>query len=222
MPQVSKRYFFMIDFTLYAYVILDFDGVVLDSNSLKKEAIYSTVQNYLSQKEAEQFVDYFVANNGLPRERKIATYFSDTYQYESVLDEYNRILDHKLRDAKFTQSFLFFLEKLKFYNHVPYILSGGDVNEIKSLLELRGLSDSFALVMGGPLSKSDNLNKLAFTGKILYIGDSKIDYEIAKQYDFDFVFMYGYTQFVAWKEYFKDKKEVMIIKNFETLTCCSC
>ena len=59
------------------------------------------------------------------------------------------------------------------------------------------------------------MNDLHLNGKTLYIGDSKIDYEVAKKYSFDFVYMYQYTQFREWRKFIFLFK---IIKNFKTLT----
>lgn len=212
----------MIEYSQYLNVILDFDGVILDSNKIKEEAIREVSKKYLDEGKFKKFIEYFINNNGIAREIKIAAYFKEKSEYEAVLAEYNQVLKNKLSDARLTRNCQQFLDKLKFYGHIPYILSGGDEAEIKSLLEEKHLTHRFKGVMGGPLSKYENLKRLSLKGKILYIGDSRIDYEVAEKYNLDFIFMYGYTQFDAWKEYFKDKKNVVIIKNFEALTYSHC
>ena len=212
----------MIDFTDYKNIILDFDGVILDSNFIKEKAISEISNKFLDDIKSKEFINYFISNNGLPREIKIKKYFNDEKRYSEVLKCYNNILDIELQDAKFTASFDLFLKKLYFYNLSPYVLSGGDEKEIISLLEDRNLLNSFTKIMGGPLTKYENIDNLKLNGKTLYIGDSQIDYEVAIKYNFDFIYMYEYTQFKDWKEYFKDKKEIKIIKNFEALTYSHC
>ena len=41
--------------------------------------------------------------------------------------------------------------------------------------------------------------------KVLFIGDSKFDHEVAAHYGFDFIFMYGYTEFKEWESYCNDR-----------------
>lgn len=211
----------MIDYKSYDNIILDFDGVILDSNGIKKEAIYKASFEFSDKLFHSEFVEYFTSNNGIPRETKIKRYFSGD-NFDKILRNYNTLLVAMLRDACLTKNIELFLEKIAYYNIRPCILSGGDKDEIISILKSRNMIDKFNLIMGGPLTKYNNLDNSNLKGKILYIGDSLIDYEVAKKYNFDFIFMYGYTQFNNWKEYFKDKPEIIIIKNFEALTFSHC
>ncbi|MGK0469494.1 HAD family hydrolase, partial [Clostridium sp.] len=190
----------------------------LDSNFIKEKAIIKASKNYLDN---ENFVNYFIGNNGLPRNIKIAKYFNDK-ECSVILNNYNNILKISLLNASFTKNIDSFINKLEFYKLKPYILSGGEKEEIISLLQERCYLNKFNKIMGGPLTKYENLDNLKLEGNVLYIGDSLIDYEVAKKYNFDFIFMYGYTQFSNWKEYFTDKKEVLVIKNFESLTYSHC
>lgn len=211
----------MIDLRKYNEIILDFDGVVLDSNLIKKKAIKKVAQMYLDEERCKEFVEYFIGNNGLPREIKISKYFDEMHK-QIVLNNYNVILDNQLNDASFTRNLLSFLNNLNYYNLKPHVLSGGDEEEIKTLLKKRKYFDKFQNIMGGPRTKYENLELLNLQGNILYIGDSKIDYEVAYRYGFDFIFMYGYTQFDEWKEFFKDKDIFMLIKDFSTFANCKC
>jgi phosphoglycolate phosphatase-like HAD superfamily hydrolase len=208
----------MIDFRIYQNVILDFDGVILDSNFVKEKAIRKVAKKFLNDVKSEEFVNFFISNNGLPREIKIKKYIDDSNLYNEFLKSYNEILSQKLNNAKLTTNAKKFFEMLHFYNLPIYILSGGDEKEVISSLEYNKLLSSFQKVMGGPKTKYENMNDLHLNGKTLYIGDSKIDYEVAKKYSFDFVYMYQYTQFREWRKFFKHKNEVKIIKNFKTLT----
>ncbi len=207
----------MINFKKYNHIILDFDGVILDSNFIKEKAINKVANKFLDNIEATKFVDYFINHNGLPREIKIKKYFNDDI-YNEALKCYNEELDTRLKCAIFTLNLKVFIKKMEFYNLIPYVLSGGDRAEIISLLKSKNYLDKFKGIMGGPYTKYENLEKLNLNGGVLYIGDSLIDYEVALKYNFDFIFMYGYTQFKDWKEYFSNKKEVKTIKDFNALT----
>lgn len=212
----------MLNLSRYNHVILDFDGVVIDSNFIKEKAISKVANNFLDKILAVEFIEYFTKNNGIPREIKIDKFFANIDISQNVLNQYNEILKTELIKACFTKNFELFLKKLHFYEFYPYILSGGDRIEIKNILENKNMISDFSEILGGPLTKYENLDNLNLKGNILYIGDSKIDYEVAKKYNYDFIFMYGYSQFQNWREFFKNKKEVIIIKDFETLTNSYC
>ena len=52
-----------VNFLNYDNVILDFDRVILDSNSVKKNAIREASSVFLSDKKLKDFIEYFVYNN---------------------------------------------------------------------------------------------------------------------------------------------------------------
>jgi len=208
----------IINLKSYQNIILDFDGVILDSNFIKENAIREVANFFLNDKESEEFVNYFISNNGIPREIKIKKYISDIDRFHNFLNRYNEILKTNLKNAKFTTNAKYFIKMLDLNNLPVYILSGGDKKEVVAFLKFHDLLNLFTKVMGGPKTKFDNMNDLTLNGKTLYIGDSLIDYEVAKTYSFDFVYMYQYTQFKEWREYFKNKREVKVIKNFEVFT----
>ena len=70
--------------------------------------------------------------------------------------------------------------------------------------------------MGGPKTKEENLEATKLIGETLFIGDSVKDYEVAINYGFDFIFVYGYTiRYLA--KFFNDKNILLSIKNFDDL-----
>ncbi len=203
----------MFNLNSYKNIILDFDGVILDSNNIKKDAIYNCVQEYANKNKSIEFVNFFTQNNGLPREIKISTYFEDKIA-KKILLKYNKRLEIDLKNCVFTNGFEYFLNLL---NIKPYILSGGDKEEIITFLKEKHLFQRFKNIMGSPLTKYENINNSNIKGKTLYIGDSKIDYEIAIHYNYDFIFMFRYTQFSNWSNFFKEKPNIKLIKDFEEL-----
>lgn len=208
----------IVNFKTYQNLILDFDGVILDSNFIKENAIREVANFFLNDSQKEEFVNFFIQNNGIPREIKIKKFINDGKKYNNFLKRYNKILNANLKNAKFTINAIYFL-KLVASNNLPiYILSGGDEKEVVNFLKSQNLFSIFNKIMGGPKTKYENLNGLSLKGKTLYIGDSIVDYEVANKYSFDFIYMYQYSQFKEWREFFKHKKEVKIIKNFEVFT----
>lgn len=206
-----------INIKKYENVIFDNDGVLLDTNRHKEKNILKVVSRITGRREAEDFVRYFTQNNGIPREIKISKFFSPT-KTENILREYNSLNRGTLVHAETTAGLVSFLAKLHSCKIKAYVLSGGDEAEIIYVLTQKGLLGHFKQVNGGPKTKEENFLDLNLKGPSLFIGDSQVDYSLAKQLGIDFVFMYGYTQFLSWQDFFKNIEGVTIIKDFHAFT----
>ncbi|MCB9094312.1 MAG: HAD hydrolase-like protein [Halobacteriovoraceae bacterium] len=206
----------MLDFSQYKFFIFDFDGVILDSNEIKKEAIREAASVRCQGNNLLEFVEFFTANNGIPRETKIKKYFPEIDSYEEVLSRYNAILNKKHQSANLISGIKEFLKFIDGKNTSCYILSGGSLPEIKQALSKYKIEKYFKGVYTGPQTKEENMKSLDVLGKGLYFGDSLVDWEVASASQLDFIFVYGKTQFHDWKEFFKNKK-VSFIKDFEEL-----
>ena len=51
---------------------------------------------------------------------------------------------------------------------------------------------------------------------LLYIGDSKYDYEVSTSLGLDFIFLKGWTEFKEWESFFKDKN-IHIFDNIKAI-----
>ena len=193
-----------------------------DVDIIQKNINYNSITKQDKQKIDETILHIirnrytFISNNGLPREIKIEKYF-DLEESSLVLFNYNEILKTELVFANFTDSFDLFLGHLESFNLVPSILSGGDELEILNFLKKKNYLHRFKRIMGGPTTKFNNINSINLFEKCLFIGDSKIDYEVAKKFNLDFIFMYGYTQFSSWENFFEKNKIIRCIKDFSEL-----
>ncbi len=211
----------MIKYNLYDNIVLDFDGVIVDSNHTKQRCIQFASEDICDLKKQDDFVSYFVQNNGVPREYKINIFFKEEDAIK-VLSRYNECLKNTLYKIEPTKGVREFLDLLKFYKKNIHILSGGDGAEVSTLVDKFFQEELFSSIMCGPKTKEENLDEIRLSGKTLFIGDSLKDYEVANKYGFDFIFMYGYTQFEEWNEFFKDKNILMTIKDFSVLVNCRC
>ena len=208
----------MIKINLHKYksVIFDFDGVITDSNNVKKNAIEESVRGVLPEDRALEFVNYFVGNNGIPREEKIEKYVPKT-DYNKVLDKYESILNNKLKDAPLMPGVQDFIIKIKDHLKHIIVLSGGTETEVKELLIQHNLMQYFDGVYGGPLNKEQHLLRLSLDNPSLYFGDSKVDYEMSIKFDFDFVFVYGATSIINWELDTSGWKMVSVIRDFNNI-----
>jgi phosphoglycolate phosphatase-like HAD superfamily hydrolase len=207
----------MINFKKYNSFIFDFDGVILDSNNIKKIAIGKAVQGVLSSQKAREFVDYFVSLNGIPREVKIEKYVPKG-QFLQVLSKYEKILDKKLKDAKLIPGVVNIIENIFKLDKSMIVLSGGAQEEVLNLLKKKGLDNYFNGVYGGPKNKEDNLNELSLNKPVLYFGDSEVDYLVSKNNGFDFVFVYGASNIVDWENKVMNWQLVKSVSNFNNFS----
>jgi phosphoglycolate phosphatase-like HAD superfamily hydrolase len=89
------------------------------------------------------------------------------------------------------------------------VVSGSAQDELRHVLEKRELAPYFTAIYGSPDSKTTILARERERGNIkypaLFIGDSRYDYEAAKECGLDFVFVSDWTEFSHWQDYFADK-----------------
>jgi phosphoglycolate phosphatase-like HAD superfamily hydrolase len=202
-----------IDYSSYNSFIFDFDGVILDSNNIKKSAISEAVKGVLSDPKANEFVDYFVGLNGIPREEKIAKYIPKE-QYEYVLNKYESIIGKKLKKARLIPGVKEMIQTLLKFKKKMIVLSGGTQIEVLQLLRDRGLAENFDGVYGGPKNKEENLQNLLLDRPVLYFGDSEVDYLVSKNNDFDFIFVYGASNILDWESKVGSWQIVKAISDF--------
>ena len=95
-------------------IILDCDGVILDSNKLKSQIMCQTVAEY-GPLITEKFINYHQANGGLSRYKKfdfflrniVNDYSSD--QYQRLLSRFSNLIEEALLTAPLTNGALNFI-----------------------------------------------------------------------------------------------------------------
>jgi phosphoglycolate phosphatase-like HAD superfamily hydrolase len=199
----------------YRSVFFDFDGVIADTNTVKKENIRQAVSAHLDPERTVEFISFFTGNNGVPREKKVYAWF-DGPTGRKVLQEYAGLNRESFERMGTTPGFKGFFEQCRQSGARIWVLSGGDPGEIRDILRRNGL-DLFDGILAGPDTKSEHLRRLDFPRPALLIGDSRHDHEVAMEFELDFIFMYGYTQFADWKSYFHNNRVDKIISNLREL-----
>lgn len=200
----------------YQTFIFDFDGVISDTNELKKNNVLSAVSRHLSPQESTDFVDYFVKNNGVPREIKFKKKFGSGEIYNEVLSQYDFINKQSLSEAKLVHGVSAFLNKLHQKKKQLIILSGGKKSEIDAILFRQQLTGYFDFILSGPLEKKKNLASIRdqITGPVIYFGDSQEDYYLSDKNNLDFVFVSSKTQFLDWEKVIGHDTSIEFIYDF--------
>ena len=142
---------------MYKQIFIDFDGVICDTNRIKKNNIFNATKKVTDLKTAKLFTNYFISNNGLPREYKLNLFFKDKKIEYLILTEYI-LLNKNLIHADIASGLENFLKKNKQSN--IYILSGGSLEEITEFLKFKSIDKYFTKILCGPLTKKENFRLL--------------------------------------------------------------
>lgn len=201
-----------LDLTRYKTLVLDCDGVVLNSNKTKVNAYFEVAKrNGATDAQAQALVDHHVQKGSFPRNGKIEYYLKEILKQE-VTDEvmqrymhtFDEILDKTLMDCEVAPG----LQALRdITRHSKWmLLSGGDQRELRTIFARRNLADFFdAGIFGGPDTKDVVLAREKANGNLqlpaLFIGDSKYDHQAATCAGLDFVFLSDWTEVADWRAY---------------------
>lgn len=175
--------------SVIAALALDFDGVVVESVELKNRAFGELFRDSHPHL-VEQVVAFQVANIGLSRFEKFPLI------YERILGEpfpegESERLDRRLSELVYegvaTCPFVPGARELieRASRSVPvYVASATPEEEVRSLVDARGLAPFVRAAYGSPARKSDNLVRIAAEvgvepSHVLFVGDSESDQQAA-------------------------------------------
>ena len=143
---------------------------------------------------------------------------------DKLLTDYASFVKQGLLSCSITQELDVLREKTK--DACWIIASGGDQNELREVFRKRGIASLFdGGIFGSPDDKylilQREIDRIKPQGPILFLGDSKYDYEVAKHNDIDFIFIHQWTEVKGWaqwveQEQIKSASEVRDIITFET------
>lgn len=205
------------DLTRYSSIVFDCDGVILDSNRVKTEGFRSAAIPY-GESAAAALVDHHVANGGVSRYLKFSYFIENIIREHApklvpenpkaamhrLLSDYAQSVRAGLMNCAVAEG----LEDLRAATPEArwLIASGGDQIELRDIFRARGISGYFdGGIFGSPESKDRIISREIESGTIskpaLFLGDSRLDHQVATKHDLDFVFLSGWTELPEWQEY---------------------
>ena len=207
-------------------LIFDCDGVILNSNKIKKAAYYKVASSYYGDRLANLLVENLSKNSGNTREYFFSHFLSHIVpsqtlgpSVEELVLEVGEAIHKGLMECEISQSLFELRENTPDLKWL--VISGGVESELRDIFIKRSLLDLFdAGVYGGPRTKHEILNSLIKENKLefpaLFLGDSHYDHEAANKANIDFLFVSEWTAFKGWENYCNENK-ISSIKSLSDL-----
>jgi HAD superfamily hydrolase (TIGR01549 family) len=200
-------------------ILLDFDGVIVDSVNVKTEAfreLFSNEKEYL-----QTIVNFHLANGGMSRFVKFEIIYRDILKkpltkelLQELGERFSKLVMQKVIECNYMPGALEFLQT--YSKQLPlFIASGTPQDELQEITTKRGLTPYFKEIHGTPRSKPDIIKDILKrynikTEEMPFIGDAINDYKAAIETNSPF---YGYV--LQGNGGFP--KDVTIIRSFQEL-----
>jgi phosphoglycolate phosphatase-like HAD superfamily hydrolase len=196
--------------------VFDCDGVILNSNGVKREAMYRSAFQYGSNN-AKRLVEYHVSNGGIGRDIKFHWFLREVVGINEGLEEaffdlkreYTKNIWDGLLACEVSPGIHETLARLRKEGVSLFVVSGADQDELREILRERQLGSMFDGIYGAPDTKDEILTRELYAGKMdkssVFLGDSHYDYEASRRAGLDFIFIHGWTEVVDWQRFVADK-----------------
>lgn len=172
-------------------VVFDFDGVLVESVSVKTQAFADLYSGY-GAPVVEQVVAFHLANGGMSRFDKFRYFHNKLLGLPLSVDEERRLaveFNVSVEAAVIASPWVAGAEEFlaKYHTSIPlFVASGTPEEELKRILQERHISHYFRAAFGSPATKEEILRGILKSGdyrpdKVLMIGDSLLDMEGAKE-----------------------------------------
>lgn len=177
-------------------IVLDFDGVILESMDIKTNAFRKLFNDYPEHLDA--IVEYHIRNGGVSRFKKFSYIYNnilklplDENKLKELGEEFSHLVLQEMLKCPFVHGVQEFLDEYSKKVGI-FIASGTPQEELHFIVKERGLSDYFKGVYGTPALKTEIiwhiLNEEAIRKEeAIFVGDAISDYEDAKEVRIPFV-----------------------------------
>ena len=189
----------------YRIFIFDCDGVILDSNYFKIDAMRNAlIRNNFTNIEVNASINYFKNNFGNSREHHVNEFLKNHKKNDiesstlakKIIHDYSHQVKEMYMDCDLTDGFDFIFQN--FGSFKKYIASGSNEQELKLVFQRRKLDKYFVGIYGSPQTKTNNIGNIIHQNQdvskdeIVMIGDSVSDYQSACKENIGFL---GYLKY---------------------------
>ena len=182
------------------HVFLDFDGVLVDSNSIKTAAFLEIGMRFFSEEAGRALVEHHKMYPGGSRYSKLGWLLEnfqtppfETNSIELEL-EFRKLVIDRVKEADRVQNLP---ALLKATGHCCHILSAAPVSELTELVACFGWDSALdGRVHGSPMKKEELLRSIPESidwANSILVGDSSSDFAVAKNFGLSFAFISGWS-----------------------------
>ena len=139
----------MFEIYKYDYLILDCDGVILDSNRLKNRAFASALLGEPIQL-VQEFIDFHQNHGGISRYEKFKYYFKEIKkspdsekEINVALGKFSKIVKNGLLECCYVPGVLEFIKQVNSLGTPLFVVSGSDETELIDVFRQRGIFNLF-------------------------------------------------------------------------------
>ncbi len=180
----------------YRTIILDFDGVIVESVGIKDDAFRELFKDFPHHLDA--IMKYHFANNATIRYEKFKVIYEEILglPYTAAVSaqlgvEFSRMIFEKIVLCPFVKGAPEFLEKFS-RQALLYLVSINPGQELKAILEARKIDHYFVDVYAYPWGKADAIREILkrndfLERDIVFVGDSPEDFQAAQMVGVDFI-----------------------------------
>ncbi len=178
-------------------VILDFDGVIVESVEIKTNA-FAELYRPFGSGIVRQVIDHHQNNGGISRYEKIRYYHHQFLGIEltelELADWASKFAQHVITqviEAPYVLGAYEFIIQ-HYRNYQLFISSGTPEDELKTIIHARQLAPYFDAILGAPDNKFSHLSWILKTYQILpqnivFVGDATTDRDSAIQHHIHFI-----------------------------------
>lgn len=173
----------------FKLIVLDCDGVVLESVDAKTRAFGKLVEKH-GDEAKQRMIDYHLSNGGVSRFLKFAWFYRKALGREITEHEseecgrlFTQYCFNEVINSSFVPGAIEFISS--YHHHVPlYVASGTPHEELIEILKARDLTRYFKGAYGSPPAKTEILRSIVCSAGVLpnetlMVGDSNNDLEAA-------------------------------------------
>lgn len=181
--------------------VFDCDGVLLDSNPVKIAAFRAALADE-DPAAVERLIVEHRASGGVSRFAKLERFYRDLVRVDdpaaaiaTALQRFAKAARAGLRECPTILGVDLFVGELARAGVRMHVISGGEQQEVREALAARPWSTAFVGVHGSPTPKREHLERLFAAGELagagVYFGDAELDMQLAEQFELEFVFVAG-------------------------------
>ncbi|MFH1283581.1 MAG: HAD-IA family hydrolase [bacterium] len=177
-------------------IVLDFDGVIVESNRIKHKAfarIFKVYPEYYSK-----IMSYHYSHNAVNRHEKFKYIIEHIFKrrYDPKLavkwaKDFSDLTRKRIISCRCVEGALKFLRAFS-KKYKLYLASATPIDELKIILKAKKLDRYFKIIYGAPVKKKLMFKEILRKEKVkpkemLFIGDSEEDYKAAKELKIPFL-----------------------------------